>query len=289
MIVLTGAGGFIGSVVLGYLNKQGIEDIIIFDDLPHPEQYKNLNNKKFKSLHSTAEMISNATDLECVIHLGAISNTLEKNWNELYKYNILSTRRWHDLCKVAGKKFIWASSASILGNGFGPMNQYAFSKSILEKELTDGITLRLYNVYGPNEYHKGRMASTIYHWYNQLKNTNKLEIFENSDRYCRDFIYVEDVAKIIEFFIKNYRPGTYDIGTGKETSFDQIADILINSLQLGEKQIIPMPEDLKSQYQNNTRANLVNLKAVNYPVEHLKTVEQGIQEYCNFLNSSSYY
>ena len=289
MIAITGAGGFIGSVVLGYLNKQGIKDIRIFDDLIDPRQYRNLVGKNYLSLHSTAELISNCTDLEAVIHLGANTNTLETNWSELYKNNVLSTRRWHDLCKVADKKFIWASSASIYGNGNGPLNQYAFSKATLEKETTHGITLRLFNVYGPNEYHKGRMASTPYHWYNQLRENGEISIFERSEYYHRDFIYVEDVAKIIYFLLKNYKSGIYDVGSGISTSFNSLADQLISINGNGKKRFIPMPDDLKKQYQENTVADLTALASSGYDVSTLKTTEVGLKSYFNFLKTDSYY
>lgn len=289
MIAITGAGGFIGSVLLGYLNKQGIKDIRIFDDLTDPTQYRNLVGKNYLSLHSTAELISNCTDLEAVIHLGANTNTLETNWSDLYKNNVLSTRRWHDLCKAANKKFIWASSASIYGNGHGPLNQYAFSKYTLEKECTHGVCLRLFNVYGPNEYHKGRMASTVYHWFNQLKSNNELKIFENSESYHRDFIWVEDIAKIIAFFIKNYRPGTYDIGSGISTSFSSLADQLISEIGHGSKTVISMPEDLKAQYQTDTIADLTELSAAGYDIKTLIDPAQGIKKYLKYLESSEYY
>jgi len=289
MIAITGAGGFIGSVVLGYLNQQGITDIRIFDDLPDPRQYKNLVDKKYLSIHSTAELISNCTDLEAVIHLGANANTLETNWMELYKSNVLSTRRWHDLCKAANKKFIWVSSAAIYGNGRGPLNQYAFSKYTLEKECTNGVCLRLFNVYGPNEYHKGRMASTIFHWYNQLSESDNLNIFENSNSYHRDFVWVEDVAKIIAFFIKNYQPGSYDVGSGISTSFNSLADQLIAQLGTGSKTEIPMPEDLKSQYQTDTVADLSGLVRAGYDVETLLDPATGIEKYLEYLKLSKYY
>jgi ADP-L-glycero-D-manno-heptose 6-epimerase len=289
MIAITGAGGFIGSVVLGYLNQQGIDDILIFDDLPHADQYKNLIGKKYKSIHSTAELISNVTNLECVIHLGANSNTLEKSWNDLYKNNVLTTRRWHDLCKLADKKFIWASSASVTGNGSGPLNQYAFSKLTSEKEITNGIALRLFNVYGPNEYHKDRMASTAYHWYNQLAETSELQLFENSENYYRDFVYVEDVAKVIYFFLKNYKPGIYDVGSGVSTSFNTLADQLIASAGRGKKTEIAMPTDLSSQYQANTMANLTALSSAGYDIKSLKDTQQGLKCYCDYLKDHSYY
>lgn len=284
MIVITGAGGFIGSVVLGYFNQQGIDDIVIFDDLPVNDQYKNLIGKKYISLHSTDEMLEFADDVDLVIHIGADSNTLEKDWSNLYRTNVYPTRRWYSFCRQNNIPFIFTSSAAIYGNGKGPANHYAFSKWVSENEI-DGIKLRLFNVYGPNEYHKGRMASVIYHWFQQLKNKGHIEVFENSNYYFRDFIWVEDVAKTIYHFYQNYHPGTYDLGTGTAIDFDKLADIVSQ----GKKTYIPMPDDLKLQYQTYTQANVSNLIARNVPVKDFLTVEQGVKEYFKYLESSDFY
>jgi ADP-L-glycero-D-manno-heptose 6-epimerase len=288
MIALTGAGGFIGSVVLGYLNSQGINEVVIFDDLPFPDQYKNLIDKKYISIHSTEEMFEGENNVEAVIHIGANSSTLEKDWSSLYKTNVLSTRLWSRFCRENNIPFIFTSSAAVYGNGNGPLNPYAFSKVTSENEV-DGVILRLFNVYGPNEYHKGRMASTPFHWFNQLAESSTINVFENSENYFRDFIYVEDVAKVIHFFLKNYQPGIYDVGTGSATSFDKLADYTLKNFDGGEKNYIPMPNDLKTQYQNSTRANTNKLKSAGFNVDLLKTSEIGISEYFKFLKDKKYY
>ena len=277
MIAITGAGGFIGSVVLGYLNQQGITDVVLFDDLPADDQYKNLVGKKYISLHSTEEIFHSPEDVECVIHIGANSNTLERDWSSLYKTNVLSTRKWNQFCIRNDIPFIFTSSAAVYVNGSGPLNQYAFSKLTSENEI-DGVILRLFNVYGPNEYHKGRMASTLYHWYNQTE----INLFNNSVNYIRDFIYVEDVAKVIHHFIQNYKPGTYDVGTG--VSFDTVADIVGK-----KKQYIEMPNDLKAQYQTNTCADVSALIQSGFDVGSLLSVEQGIPKYYNYLKTNQIY
>ena len=131
-IILTGAGGFIGSVMLGYLNKQGISDVVLFDDLQNETQYRNLVGKKFKSIHphSTFEKTTfNPKDINAVIHIGANSSTLERNWPSIYKSNVLSTRMWNAFCLEHAIPFIFTSSAAVYGNGAGPLNQYAFSKT----------------------------------------------------------------------------------------------------------------------------------------------------------------
>jgi ADP-L-glycero-D-manno-heptose 6-epimerase len=288
MIVLTGAGGFVGSVVLGYLNKQGIDDIVIFDDLPINDQYKNLINKRFISLHSTDEMFESLEDVKCVIHIGANSSTLEKDWSSIYKTNILSTRAWNRFCTENQIPFIFTSSAAIYGNGEGPLNHYAFSKHLSENEI-NGVVLRLFNVYGPNEYHKGRMASTIYHWYKQLQSDTNLRIFEKSRNYRRDFIWVEDIAKTVYYFINNYRPGVYELGTGVSYDFETIADILLKTHGRGGKTEIIMPDDLRSQYQTDTRANVSTLVQAGAPVHEFLNPYQGIPEYHRYLINDRYY
>jgi ADP-L-glycero-D-manno-heptose 6-epimerase len=289
MIALTGAGGFIGSVILGYLNKQGITDVYLFDDLPVGDQYRNLIGKKYLGLHSTKEVVTNIKDFDCVIHFGANSSTLERNWASVYETNVLSTRRWHDLCQENNTKFIFASSAAVYGNGQGPLNHYAFSKLASEQEIINGVVLRLFNVYGPNEYHKGRMASTVYHWFNQLRETSQIKIFENSKNYQRDFIYVEDVARTVYHFLNNYKEGIYDLGTGNSIDFESVANIVIEECGQGTKELVPMPADLKSQYQTSTKADVEYLKEAGVDVDTFLEPWEGIREYMKYLKTTQIY
>lgn len=291
MIILTGAGGFIGSVMLGYLNKQGITDVVLFDDLSNETQYRNLVGKQFKSLHphSTFENTTfDPRDIDAVIHIGANSSTLERSWPSIYKTNVLSTRMWNSFCLEHAIPFIFTSSAAVYGNGEGPLNQYAFSKQVSEQEIT-GVVLRLFNVYGPNEYHKGRMASAIFHWYNQIQTDSKINIFENSHSYRRDFVWVEDVASTIYHFVQNYTPGVYDLGTGVSVDFDSIANIVIEACGTGVKCSVPMPEDLRAQYQLDTKANTTELQLAGVNVDLFYEPWQGIKQYVKYLNSSSFY
>ena len=288
MIAITGASGFIGSVVLGYLNKQGITDLVLFDDMPYGNQFLNLVGKDYISLHSSEEMFNDPEDVECVIHIGANASTLERDWSSIYKTNVLSTRRWNQFCIANDIPFIFTSSAAVYGNGNGPLNHYAFSKLTSENEI-DGVVLRLFNVYGPNEYHKGRMASTIYHWYNQINETGSLKIFELSDLYLRDFIFVEDIAKVIYHFIKNYKPGTYDIGTGEAVSFESVATTLTKLLPTASKQYIPMPADLQAQYQSYTCADVTALAQSGFDTKELRNPNKGIAEYVEYLKLTERY
>lgn len=291
MIILTGAGGFIGSVMLGYLNKHKITDVILFDDLTDPNQFKNLIKKKFRTIypHTVYEKVNlNPKDIDCVIHLGANSNTLERDWLKIYKTNVQSTRIWNEFCHTNNIPFIFSSSAAVYGNGNGPLNQYAFSKQISEQEIT-GVILRFFNVYGPNEYHKGRMASTMLRWFQQLNQVGEFEIFENSDQYRRDLVWVEDVCKTIYYFMNNYIPGTYDLGTGKSSDFNTIADVVLKCYGKGNKKIIAMPEDLEKQYQKDTKANITALRSAGVEVDNFLDVHQGIDLYWEYLKTDRFY
>jgi ADP-L-glycero-D-manno-heptose 6-epimerase len=289
MIVITGAGGFIGSVVLGYFNSQQITDIVLVDDLPTQDQFKNLIGKQYKSLYSTHDIDLIDQNITGVIHIGANSSTLEKNWSSIYSTNVSSTRKWNLFCKERKIPFIFTSSAAVYGNGQGPLNQYAFSKLISENEI-EGVILRLFNVYGPNEYHKDRMASTIFHWFNQLNNFGEIKIFKNSHQYFRDFIWVEDVAKTIHHFMcKNYQPGVYDLGTGNTVDFETVADLIMSNVKEGTKCFIDMPDDLKKQYQVNTLANTELLAQSGVDVGNFIQINDGINEYKTYLGEGRYY
>jgi ADP-L-glycero-D-manno-heptose 6-epimerase len=288
MIILTGAGGFIGSVVLGYLNSKRVIDIIIVDDLPYENQYKNLIGKQYNRLVSIDDIDAIDENITGVIHIGANANTLETNWSSIYATNVKSTRKWNVFCKQRKIPFIFTSSASVYGNGAGPMNQYAFSKLLSENEV-EGVVLRLFNVYGPNEYHKGRMASTILHWFNQIKETEEIKIFENSKNYFRDFVWVEDIAKTIyHFMFENYQPGIYDLGSGSSMDFETVADLVISNTNKGTKRFVDMPSDLKKQYQINTLADTKLLTKSGVDVKSFTKVHEGIAKYIDYLAKTRY-
>lgn len=285
-IALTGAGGFIGSVVLGYLNKQGVKDILIFDDLPHPEQFKNLVGKDYKILLGSDDW---GPEVDCVIHIGANSSTLDTDWKDYYHKNVLSTREWYTWCQLKNIPFIFTSSAGVYGLGDNrPASQYAFSKYISEKELDNAVILRLFNVYGPNEYHKGHMASTPFHWYNQLQEDSRLRLFDDSISYYRDFIYVEDIAQVIWHFIQNYQPGTYDVGTGSAHNFETVANYMLEHIK-GKKKYFRMPGNLGKQYQTWTKADTTALALAGVNIDGFRTLKQGIAEYIDYLKAHRYY
>lgn len=288
MIILTGANGFIGSVMLGYLNKKGRNDVVIVDDMHSYEKFKNIANKHYLHNHYSLSAIEEYDDVECVIHMGANANTLEKDWNRIHQENILSTLSWNDFCQQRQIPFIFTSTAAVYGNGQGPMNLYAKSKLECEKQI-NAVVLRLFNVYGPNEYHKGRMASTIFHWFNQIQEDGKIKLFRDSRFYRRDFVWVEDVCKTVYHFVYNFQPGIYDLGTGFSKDFETVADLISSNLRKGSKNFIEMPKDLEQQYQTDTRADISNLKNAGVDVANFITIEKGIPEYLEYLKINSRY
>lgn len=288
MIILTGAAGFIGSVMLGYLNQRGITDVVIVDGMPKAIQFKNLLNKKYVRLYSPGDtMHIDPGFITAVIHLGAITNTCETDWATLYNTNVLATRKWGLYCRTHDIPFIFASSAAIYGNMDGPLNQYAFSKQVSENDIY-GVVLRLFNVYGPNEYHKGNMASVIFHWYNQLRKDGTIKLFKHSGEYQRDFIWVEDVAAVIFNFLTNFVPGVYDVGTGTSTNYEVLSDLVLATYGRGEKRYIDMPGELVTQYQTNTRADLRPLIQEGLPC-NFTGIEDGVRKYAKYLDNMKHY
>jgi ADP-L-glycero-D-manno-heptose 6-epimerase len=262
MILLTGSSGFIGRAIHKFFNSLNINDIISID--------KDIDFNKIVKLYP----------IHSIVHIGAISDTLEKNKTKIQQYNIDYTNNLFDYALYNNIPFIFTSTAAIYGNNNFPLNLYAESKLASEKYINNrAVVLRLFNVYGPDESHKGRMASTIYHWYHQLKDSENIKIFENSYQYYRDFIYINDVCEIIYRFLNNYVPGTYDVGTGECVSFEHVADSIIRNIGYGRKQYIKMPQDLKQQYQTYTKAN------IKYPFTfNSRNITSGIKLYIDHLN-----
>ena len=221
MIIVTGAKGFIGSVMVHYLNSIGITDIVVVDD---SSDTANLQDSKYTEEYPISidpSCILPKSDIRGVFHFGAISNTLERDAEKIEHFNVRYTNVLAEVCKHRSIPMIFSSSAAVYGHGSGPVNQYAQSKLDSERAISDSaVCLRFFNVYGPNEYHKGRMSSVILKWYNELKQTGRIKIFENSSYYKRDFIYVEDVCRVAYNAFANPRAGVYDLGTGSSESFD---------------------------------------------------------------------
>ena len=268
MIVVTGGSGFIGSRMVSYLNTLGITDIAVVDDFEvnhslgyaSKANYTNLQSCEFRTVHpiiTSRDSILPDGDIQAVFHFGAISNTLEKDTSRLYNYNTRYTYILGEACKERGIPLMFSSTAAVYGNRHGPLNDYARSKRISERDISaHAVCFRLFNVYGPNESHKGRMASVIHHWHNQLTKNGILEMFEGSDAYKRDFIWVDDVCRVFHAASINYQPGIYDLGSGRSEALDKVARAVIAAHGSGEIKEIPMPSDLVLQYQTNTQADI---------------------------------
>ena len=301
MIVLTGASGFIGSVVLRHLNRMGYTDVALVDDLPTPGQYKNLQGTQFSRLY-TMDQAAKISDqlhpqkgsIEAVVHLGACADTTVHDWNYLCEMNVNFTRKWITFCNREKIPLIFASSAAVYGNGCaGPLNEYAFSKYVSEQEMPEAsVVLRLFNVYGPGEGYKGRMASVIRHWIKQAE-SGTVNVFAGSEKFYRDFIYVEDAARVITHFVNHFTPGTYDVGTGHAVQLSSLAEQIVEQTVPPELltvvKTIEMPHDLKHQYQTYTCADVKQLQSVKIDTTAFRDVEDGIRLYDFWLKQNLHY
>ena len=312
MIVVTGSNGFIGSNLIKGLNKIGYKDIIAVDDHDNPELKENIVHCEIQDYLKIDEFLlklqKNKVDgekLTAIFHQGACSNTMEWDAEYLYKNNFLYSKELLNLSRQSNTPLIYASSASVYGNGKvfeesleneNPINLYAYSKfkfdQLVRHELrgsdTQIVGLRYFNVYGPQEQHKGNMASVAYHLHSQLKENDEIKLFEGSDGYGdgeqrRDFIYVDDIVKVNLWFMENTNiSGIFNLGTGKSQTFNDVAEAVINWNKKGNIKYIEFPEKLKGAYQSFTEANISKLREAGYKEEFLD-VQEGVKHYLNTI------
>ena len=309
MIIVTGSNGFIGSNLIKGLNSMGINDILAVDDHENFPPSENLSNCEFKDLVKIEDIDKLLRkypnkDISHIFHQGACSDTMEKDINYMLKNNYLFSKDLLTLALEKNINFIYASSASVYGDGKifeedkkyeKPINLYAYSKFIFDqyvRELMNKndsqiVGLRYFNVYGPNEQHKGRMASVAFHLHQQLKESKSIKLFEGSDGYedgeqKRDFIHVDDVVKVNLWFMKNEVSGIFNVGTGLSQSFNDVANAVIKWNKKGKIKYIPFPEELIGSYQSYTQANIDQLRNAGYKDEFL-TVEEGVSSYLSTL------
>ena len=326
MIILTGGGGMIGSMMAWHLNTQmNFDDFVIVDDLINKQQENNFNKRKFIEYIEKDDLkkyLSDKKNVSAVIHMGAISATTESNFNRLLQSNIrFSQALWH-WCAENKVPFIYASSAATYGDGsvgyddneseldkLSPLNAYGYSKHFFDRwvqlELSKNqptppqwCGLKFFNVYGPNEYHKGRMASVVFHSFNQFKETNQIKLFKSEHpsyadgMQVRDFIYVKDAVKIIIFFLNNNNfSGLYNAGTGNAETFKALAEaLLINTKgQPDDIKYIEMPNDLKGKYQYYTQATMNKINSIGFN-DNFMTLKEGVTDYLeNYLLTSDRY
>lgn len=311
MIVVTGGAGFIGSNIVKGLNDMGEDNIIIVDSLDNPAKHLNLNKLKYNDFIDKRDFLSVLREdrffIKVFFHEGACSNTMETDGRYMMQNNYEYSKELLHYSMERGARFIYASSASVYGNGdegFAekpeceyPLNVYAFSKFSFDNYFrniknagTQVAGLRYFNVYGPQENHKGKMASVAFHFFNQHKEGAKVRLFEGSEEFRRDFIHVNDVVAVNMFLYENPGvSGIFNCGTGKARSFADIAEVF--KARYGknfESEIIPFPEQLKGKYQKYTQADLTNLRKAGYAAEFL-SLEQGVGAYLDVLEKTGGY
>jgi ADP-L-glycero-D-manno-heptose 6-epimerase len=311
MIIVTGGAGMIGSNVIRALNNINIYDIIIVDNLKNGRKFLNLKNILFKDYIDKDDFIENILKnkinykIDFIFHLGACSATTEWDGKYLMKNNYEYSKLLLNFSICHNIPFVYASSASVYGlndsnfselqSNESPINMYAYSKlafdnyvrSLIKNTSSLIVGLRYFNVYGPNETHKGSMASTIYHFSNQLVRGNKVLVFEGTEAYgngeqMRDFVYVKDCALANLWFYQNFDPinsGIYNIGTGQARSFNDVANEVIKYFGRGEIEYITFPENLIGSYQNYTCAEILSLNILTRNEIKFRNIEEGIQDY----------
>jgi ADP-L-glycero-D-manno-heptose 6-epimerase len=304
MIIVTGGAGFIGSNIVKGLNNIGHTDILIVDNLAQTQKYLNMNSLKFSDYidkQDFLEQLSSLQNVEAIIHQGACSATTELDANYLIRNNYEYSKTLLDYSLENKIPFIYASSASVYGegdNGFTekpeceyPLNGYAFSKYIFDNYVRQNVDfendspvvgLRYFNVYGYQENHKGSMASVPFHFFNQANTNGEINVFEGSENFLRDFIFIEDVVKVVLFFLEAGKSGIFNCGTGNERSFMDMANIFVELKQNCTINTIPFPEHLKGKYQAFTKADTEQLRAIGYKNEFL-SLEEGMKKYLEQL------
>ena len=321
-IVVTGAAGFIGSVFVQYLNEQGFHQLLLVDDFGVEEKRKNWEQKQFIKVIERqsfiAQLDNDEFDIDAIVHLGARTDTTEFDYAIHEELNVnYSKSLWHYATKK-GIPFIYASSAATYGAGehgyndnhdivnqLTPLNPYGISKNEFDKWAIAQASqppvwtgLKFFNVYGPNEGHKGRMASVIFHAFNQIKATGLVKLFKShrpdfkDGEQLRDFVYVKDVVKVIgwmlhEMFAQHWskeKNGLYNLGTGSARSFYDLAANTFTAQGLQPNiEFIDMPMDIRDKYQYFTEANMNKLRAAGYD-QPFSSLEEGVGDYVkNYL------
>lgn len=318
MIIVTGGAGFIGSCMVRTLNDMGKTNITVVDHIASTDKWRNLQNKNYDEYIGRDDFLKRlpefAGKVDCIIHLGACSATTEKDFDFLYKNNFEYTKALWKFCAENNAAFIYASSAATYGDGsqgfddrgdiqrLRPLNGYGYSKQLfdlwVEKELAAGrksprqhAGFKFFNVYGPNEYFKGCMASVIFHTFNEVQKTGRKGLFKSykpdvKDGWqLRDFVYVKDVCAVIKWTLEHPEVnGLFNLGTGKARSFYDLAAATFTAMKKPINiDFIDMPETLRGKYQYFTEAKMEKLRAAGYTAPFY-SLEEGVHDYvCNYL------
>jgi ADP-L-glycero-D-manno-heptose 6-epimerase len=324
--VVTGAAGFIGSNLVRALNERGESDVIAVDNLTRADKFLNLAGCEIADFIDKRDFLTQLTAgafdgvIEAVLHQGACSDTMETDGRYMMENNYRYSVSLLDYCQEEALPLLYASSASVYGSGTvfreareheAPLNIYGYSKflfdQVVRRRLPDADSqiagFRYFNVYGPNETHKGRMASVAFHFFNQFRSDGRVKLFQGWDGYAdgeqkRDFVSVEDVIDVNMHFLQ--RPalsGIFNLGTGRAQTFNEVAAATINACLRAEGQAaltpeemharsmieyVAFPEALKGKYQSHTEADNAALRRAGY-AEPFLTVEEGVGRYCEWM------
>lgn len=325
MIIVTGGAGFIGSNLVAGLNRRGYTDIMVVDDLTQGDKFVNLVDGRIADYLHKDEFRQRVarrqfSGVEAVLHQGACSDTTERNGQYMLDNNYSVTRELFEFCQAQKIPLLYASSAAVYGSGpvyaenpvhESPLNVYGYSKYLFDQVLrrhlehlsAPVVGLRYFNVYGPHEQHKGRMASVAFHNMNQFREEGHVRLFGGWDGYAdggqlRDFISVDDVVDVNLYFLDHpAKSGIFNCGTGRAQPFNDVARTVVNTLraatmqpelslqQMVEQQLIryiPFPDDLKGRYQSHTQADLAQLRAAGY-AQPFRDVGEGVSSYVRAL------
>ena len=316
MIIVTGGAGFIGSNLVRALNRRGESNIVLVDHLQNGRKMHNMADLDIADYLDKTEFIEKIESpsflkgVRAVFHQGACSATTEWDGQYVMKNNYAYSKRLLNSCIAQNTPFIYASSASVYGNGEHgfrvdrscehPINMYAYSKfqfdqyvrRLLPETRSQIVGFRYFNVYGPGEQHKGSMSSTAFHFNRQVIEQKKAKLFEGCDDLAngeqkRDFVYVDDVVDVNLWFLDHQEQrGIYNVGTGRAETFNTVAQAVINWHKEGTIEYIPFPEHLKGAYQSYTQADISGLKQAGY-IKDFLTVDQGVTRYLDWLNRDS--
>jgi len=315
MIVVTGAAGFIASYLVGHLNQNGHTDLILVDDFSREDKNPNLSDKKYANKIDRADfpnwLKTTSENIDFVFHLGARTDTTEMSVEVFNKLNLNYSKEIWLICSDKKIPLVYASSAATYGGGeFGyeddhafipqlkPLNPYGDSKNDFDKWVLNQANtppfwagLKFFNVYGPNEYHKGRMASVIFHAFKQIKENGNMKLFRSHNPnykdggQLRDFVYVKDVASVCEYLM-NEKPQSaiYNLGSGKARTFLDLATLTFKALGIDPNiDFIDTPIDIRDKYQYFTEANMSKLIITGYS-KPFHTLEEGVADYVkNYL------
>jgi ADP-L-glycero-D-manno-heptose 6-epimerase len=330
VILVTGAAGFIGSCMVGYLNRKGYHNIIIVDEFDDENKRPNYEDKKIIARIDRNELFdwlsNHPMQIDFIFHLGARTDTTEFDYAVLEKLNVDYSKKIWDYCVEKNIPLVYASSAATYGDGelgykddhelpykLNPLNPYGRSKNEFDKWALEESQkskfksqkstspnwygLKFFNVYGPNEYHKERMASVIFHSFNQIKASEKVKLFKShkpeykDGEQLRDFVYVKDVVDIC-YWLMNEKPasGLYNLGTGNARTFKDLVTAIFKSLDKEPViEFIDTPPDIRDKYQYFTEADMTKLRYAGYK-EDFYSLEEGVETYVkNFLIEKKYY